>query len=48
MDQEAAFLAALGRATRWSLDGPRLDLRDDDGALQVAFVASPRSGSAPG
>ena len=47
MDQEAAFLAALGRATRWALDGPRLDLRDDDGALQVAFVEEPPSASAP-
>ena len=41
MDQETAFLAALGLATRWALDGPRLDLRDDDGALQVAFVSAP-------
>ena len=47
MDQETAFLAALGRATRWALDGPRLDLRDDDGALQVAFVEEPPSASAP-
>ena len=43
MNQEAAFLAALGRATRWSLDGPRLDLRDDEGALQVAFGTEPPS-----
>jgi heat shock protein HslJ len=48
MDQEAAFHAALGRATRWALDGARLDLRDDDGAVQVAFVAPSTSATAPG
>ncbi len=39
MDQEAWFLAALPRATRLAIDGDRLDLRDDDGALQVSFRA---------
>jgi heat shock protein HslJ len=39
MDQEAAFHAALGRARRWSIDGRGLELRDEDGALQVGFVA---------
>lgn len=41
MKQEAAFLAALGRATTFRIDGSRLELRDDGGALQVAFVAEP-------
>jgi heat shock protein HslJ len=44
MEQEAAFLAAMGRATTFRIDGDRLELRDDDGALQVSFGA----GSWPG
>lgn len=39
MEQEAAYLAALGRATVSRIDGDRLELRDDGGALQVAFQA---------
>ncbi len=39
MEQEAAFLAAMGRATTFRIDGDRLELRDDDGALQVSFGA---------
>jgi heat shock protein HslJ len=45
MEQEAAYIAALGRSTRLAIDGDRLDLRDDDGALQVTFSAA---GGAPG
>lgn len=37
MEQEAQYLAALGRATTWRIDGDTLELRDDDGALQVSF-----------
>ncbi len=35
--QEAQFLAAMGRATQYRIDGFTLELRDDDGALQVSF-----------
>lgn len=35
MDQEAAFLKALEAATTLRIDGNRLELRDDAGALQV-------------
>jgi len=37
MAQEAAFLAAMGRASRYRIDLERLELRDAEGALQVAF-----------
>ena len=37
MAQEQAYLAAMTRVTTWRLDGERLELRDGDGALQVAF-----------
>ncbi len=40
MEQEAAYLAALGNATTFSLGGDRLELRDADGALQVDYLAS--------
>jgi heat shock protein HslJ len=39
MEQEAAYLAALARTTTARIDGDRLELRDDAGALQVAFRA---------
>jgi heat shock protein HslJ len=39
MEQEAQYLAALGRATTWRIDGDTLELRDADGALQVSFRA---------
>lgn len=35
--QEAAFLAAMERATTWSVREERLELRAADGALQVGF-----------
>ena len=34
-EQEAAYLAALGRVATWSIREDRLQLRDPDGALQV-------------
>jgi heat shock protein HslJ len=37
MDQETAFLAALGKATTFALGERTLELRDADGALQVSF-----------
>ena len=37
MEQEASFLAAVSRATRFAIAGDRLELRDDEGALQVSF-----------
>jgi heat shock protein HslJ len=40
MEQETAFLAALGRVSRYEIDGDRLQLRAEDGALQVDFRAS--------
>lgn len=39
MDQEAQFLAALSKATVYSIRDQRLELRDDSGALQVSFSA---------
>lgn len=35
MEQEAAFFAALGRVARFTIDGDRLELRSEEGALQV-------------
>jgi heat shock protein HslJ len=40
MTQEAAFLTAMDNATTLTIDGDRLELRDDDGALQADFVSS--------
>jgi heat shock protein HslJ len=37
MDQERQFLEALGRATIFSLTPEKLDLRDENGSLQVSF-----------
>lgn len=39
MEQEAAFLAAMGRVATWRIDGEQLELRAADGALQVSFRA---------
>jgi heat shock protein HslJ len=36
-EQETAFLAAMERATTWSIRDDRLELRDAGGALQVGF-----------
>ena len=36
MEQESRFVAALGNATTWQVVGNELELRNDDGALQVA------------
>ena len=35
MGQESQFLAALANATNWEIRGDRLQLRDNEGALQV-------------
>lgn len=35
MEQEAAFLRALEKSTQVRIDGDRLELRSDDGALQI-------------
>jgi heat shock protein HslJ len=37
--QEAQFLAAMQKATKYTVTGNKLELRDDGGALQVSFVA---------
>ena len=37
LEQEASFLAALSRTTRFAIDGDRLELRDEHDALQVSF-----------
>ncbi|MEJ2084234.1 MAG: META domain-containing protein [Acidobacteriota bacterium] len=37
MDQEQQYLAALGRATKVMLSAGRLELRDEEGSLQVSF-----------
>lgn len=39
--QEVAFVSAMERATRYAIAGTTLELRDDDGALQVSFAATP-------
>ena len=39
-EQEAQFLAAMGAATRYTIAGSKLELRDDGGALQVSFRAT--------
>jgi heat shock protein HslJ len=36
-DQESQFLAAMQKATKYSISGTKLELRDDSGALQVSF-----------
>lgn len=38
-DQEANYLAALGRVTTYTIRGDQLELRDDEGALQAGYVA---------
>jgi heat shock protein HslJ len=40
MDQEAQYLAALETAARYSVNGPRLELRTADGALAVSLQAA--------
>jgi len=40
MDQEAAYLTALGTAATYSIDGSKLELRTADGALAVSLVKS--------
>jgi heat shock protein HslJ len=41
MEQERQLLAAVTQVTRYVIDGDRLDLRDDDGALQLSLRARP-------
>lgn len=41
MDQEAAYLKALQSATKYSISGDQLEMRDDSGALQVQAAAAP-------
>ena len=38
-EQEAAYLTALTKATTYRVDGDRMELRDDSGALQVNYTA---------
>ena len=38
-EQEANYLAALGRVTTYTIRGDQLELRDDEGALQAGYVA---------
>jgi heat shock protein HslJ len=40
-EQEAAYLAALGRVATWSFQDDRLQFRAADGALQVEYRATP-------
>lgn len=41
MEQESHFLAALETAAKYRLEGNRLELRTDDGALAVGLVRAP-------
>ena len=43
-DQEMQFLAAMEAATRYTITGSKLELRDDGGALQVSFRSSAGGG----
>lgn len=36
-EQESAYFAALSNSTTWTIDGDRLQLRDQTGALQVDY-----------
>lgn len=40
MEQEAEFIAALGTAATFSIEGDQLELRTADGALVASFVAA--------
>jgi heat shock protein HslJ len=39
MAQEQEFLQALAAATQYTLTAGRLELRDDNGSLQVTFTS---------
>ncbi len=39
-EQEAQFFAAMDAATKYTIAGSKLELRDDGGALQVSFIAT--------
>ena len=39
-EQESQFFAAMQKATKSTVSGPKLELRDDGGALQVEFRAT--------
>ena len=41
MDQENAFLAALGSAATYHIQGDQLEMRTADGALALQFIAQP-------
>ncbi len=41
MDQETAYLAALGSAVTYHIEGDRLEMRNADGALVLQFTAKP-------
>jgi heat shock protein HslJ len=37
MEQESAYVAALARAVTWTIRDCRLQLRDENGSLQVDY-----------
>ena len=39
MEQEANYLAALARVTRYAIRGNVLELRDEEAALQAGYAA---------
>lgn len=47
MEQEAAFLAALGTVARWEMRGERLQLRSAEGSLAIDLVAAVAGTLAP-
>lgn len=47
MEQETEFIAALGMANTYSIEGDRLELRTADGALVASFVAAVPEPAAP-
>jgi heat shock protein HslJ len=44
MEQETEYLAALQAATTYRIDGERMEMRDDDGALQIQGVIAGAEG----
>lgn len=40
MEQEAAYLTALGLAARYQIDGGRLEIQDETGTQVLVYVAS--------
>ena len=40
MDQEAQYLAALQTASKYLIDGNKLEIRTEDGSIAVQFTSN--------